>query len=167
MKPLFVILLVGSLALGCRSARQPVDSAKPLKGWEVYAIGTIEVVCEPAFYVRTQDRCLVPADEASGNFQASGILLKVVQPEYLARSIVAFHFDFPESWNYWYKPGVLYRGRVSTNHIGRLAFMCDSGWAAVSTNNVSGMLNPQGGANGRQPSSSNANQTPAADGSRR
>ena len=167
MKPVFAILLVSSLAMGCRSTRQPVDSAKPLEGWEVYAWGTIEVTCEPAYYVRTQDRCLVPADEAAGDFQASGILLKVVQPEHLARSVVAFHFDLPEPWNRWYKPGILYRGRVSTNHIGRLAFMCDSGWPAVSTNAVLRTPNPQGGANGRQPSGSETNRTSGAAAPRR
>jgi hypothetical protein len=90
----------------------------------------MEVTCKPVYYRRAEDEVLVPAEEAqrTGKLTVSGVVLSIVEPKGLSGEVFAFHFDFPEAWDYWYRPGFLYRGQIQTNYIGSLAFMSDSGF---------------------------------------
>jgi hypothetical protein len=125
-----------------------------------------EVTCKPAYYRRSNDGCLVPAEAAreTADFEASGIIFMIVKPSALEGQVVALHFDWPKKWDRLYKADVLYTGFAHTQDIGRIAFLCDTGsWRPASTNRPS----LQGGANGKQPSGPETNQTPAAPASHR
>ena len=165
MRPLIVVLLVGSLAMGCHTqkpTRQPAHYAKPLEGWEEYAQGTIQVTSRPVYYRRAGDDFLIPVEQAryAESLLASGIVLSIVQPQDLAGQVVAFHFDFPEPWDLWYKPDMLYSGLVRTGRVGGIFFMCDPGWHAASTDRTSVTPNLQGGANALTPAEAVSRRSP-------
>jgi hypothetical protein len=125
-----------------------------------------EVVCKAAYYRRDSDGLLVPLEEARNmtNLMVSGVVLTVVEPQHFSGQVLSFHFDYgAEKWDHWYKPDLLYSGVIPTSCIGRLLFLCDPGF----TNRAPRSPNPQSGANGRQPLSSETNRTPAAAASRR
>jgi hypothetical protein len=125
-----------------------------------------EVTCKPIYYRRDSDGVLVPVEEAkrTPDLMVSGVVLTVVEPHRFDGQVLSFHFDYgAEKWDHWYKPDRLYSGSIPTACIGRLLFLCDPGF----TNRPSGAPNLQGRANGRQPFSSETNQTSAAAASRR
>jgi len=142
MRALFAGALLALVGFGCRTHEAALQTDHPstlFTGWQSPHGEQVEVTCKPAYYLREHDIVLVPADAArrDADFRAIGIVLEVVQPYGLAGKVIAFHFDFPEKWDSWYKPDVLYVGMVHTRDIGRLAFMCDPGWHAASTNRLS------------------------------
>ncbi len=172
MKRFFTILLLAALGFnfGAQAAGHETNHpATTFSEWQVDAVGRIKVTCKPSYYLRERDGYLVPAEEARQvkDLMIGGIVLTVVQPERLAGQVVAFHVDFPEKWDHWYKPDVLYTGTIKPEYVGRLAFMCDPGWRPAATNHVSGTPNQNGPANGSQPSRSETNRTSSAAGSRR
>ena len=169
MKRFFTILLLATSVFSLRAQAAGDETNQPattFSEWQVDAVGRIKVTCKPSYYVRERDGYLVPADEARQvkDLVIGGIVLTVVQPERLAGQVVAFHVDFPEKWDHWYKPDVLYTGTIRPVYIGRLAFMCDPGWRPASTNHVSG-TRKNGPANGSQPVGSETNRTSSAAGS--
>lgn len=128
-----------------------------------------EVTCRAAYYRRFNDDVLFPVAEArrAEKLMVSGVVLTVVAPREFAGQVVAFHFDYgSEPWDHWYKPDVLYAGKVPRSWIGRLAFMCDPGWHAA-TNQVPAEPSKQGGTNQRQPFRSETNRASPAAASRR
>jgi len=166
MSKFFTTILLG-LALLSAAAQEAdhqtnrIPTAFP--EWEKLADPSTQVTCKPAYYRRLSDGFLVPAEEASSvkDLRVDGIVLSIVQPDNFKGQVLAFHFDFPEQWDHWYKPDILYTGVIRTGYIGRLAFMCDPGWHPAATNGVPGAPNPQGGANGGQPFGSETNRTSA------
>ena len=164
----FHILAVLGLAVGMCTAQgsgsHTNSAAKPLP--HSWVDDRTEIVCKPAYYRRDGDGLLVPLEEARHmtNLMVSGVVLTVVEPQRFSGQVLSFHFDYgAEKWDHWYKPDLLYSGSIPTACIGRLLFLCDPGF----TNRPSGAPNPQGGANGRQPFSSETNRTSAAAASRR
>src|SRR2546428_4838613 len=139
MRTLIAVSLLSLLAIGCRTQKPPRQTAVPSKplpeGSELYRKFHIHVTCEPAYYRRYSDGHLVSAEDAryGEDFSASGIVLRIVKPESFAGKIIAFHFDFPEKWNAWYKADVIYEGTIDERYVGMMAFMCDPGWKPPAT----------------------------------
>ena len=172
MKTLVTSVLLAISSLNCRTqgaGHQTNHPASAFPEWQSSPIERIEVTCKPAYYVRESDGFLVPAEEARRvkDFLIRGIVLSIVQPERLAGQVVAFHVDFPEKWDHWYKPDLSYSGSIKPEYIGRLAFMCDPGWHPAQTNRISRTPNKSGAANGSQPIRSQTNGTSSTAGSRR
>jgi hypothetical protein len=161
---LFALGLSVSVCAAEPADRQTNNTAKALP--PSWIDDKTEVTCKPAYYRRASDGLLVPVEEArrTDNLRVSGVVLSVVGPDRFANQVVAFHFDFPEQWDHWYKPDLLYSGVIPTYYIGRLLFMCDDG---SLRNGLSPSPNRQGGANGRQPVQSETNRKPAAAAPRR
>jgi hypothetical protein len=122
--------------------QQPNQTVRPFPyDW---VVDQTEITCKPAYYRRANDDVLVPVEAAKymDNLTVSGIVLTVVEPKHLAGQVLSFHCDFPEPWNSYYKPDLLYSGAVPTDFIGRLRFMCDTG---SLTNRNPGLRKSQAG----------------------
>ena len=162
-KTLIAFWLMARICDGQELSRQTNHTAKPIS--PSWVDDKTAITCKAIYYRRASDQLLLPVEEArrTGNLTVSGIVLSVVDPKRLAGQVLSFHFDFPEPWDHWYKPDLLYAGVVPTACIGRLLFLCDSG---SLTNRVTGAPK-QAGADGEQPSSSETNRTSGAAAPRR
>lgn len=90
----------------------------------------VHVTCTPAFYQNEATGELVEADAAKlmASFRSHAIVLRVLGPEQMKGEVIRFHFDFPEPWDSWYKPGRVYEGTLSRQFIGAAGYYCDPGW---------------------------------------
>jgi hypothetical protein len=121
---------------GCRVQQANRHSASPaatFPDWQI-AGEELDVTCRPLYYARWSDRSLVPVHEArvGEDFDAAGIVFEITDPEHLAGKVIAFHFDWPQKWDAWYKHDVHYLVTVREQYIGSLAFLCDPGFPVAS-----------------------------------
>jgi hypothetical protein len=172
MKATLLLLFFGLVsflanAQESKFATNRLEAASP--DWYKLTGPQVQVICKPDYYRRAADGFLIPVQSARlmKSLTVDGIVLTVVKPEHLEGQVIAFHFDFPEDWDHWYKPDVLYTGVTTTNNIGVFGFRCDPGWHPASTNAPPGVPNQHGAANGSQPLRAETNRTSSAAGSRR
>lgn len=134
MKLFVAVVLVSMVAAGCRTRETPIQVNGPAEA-EEHPYGLVyHVTCVPAYYKRADDDCLVPAKDAQHgpDFNAVGIVLRVVSPKSQEGKVMAFHFDIPEKWNHWYKPDRVYAGKIHEREIGTMTFRCDPGLREVT-----------------------------------
>ena len=134
MRVLLSMVLALSATCGCRTPSTASADQPPSIDDSLRAYGQITITCTPQWYRRVGDSALVSADRAlsEGHFNADGVVLRIQSPTSFHGMVLSFHFDFPEEWNHWYKPGVTYTGPVATNIIGRMNFLCDPGLRATA-----------------------------------
>ena len=136
MRLLLCFLLVLPTVFSCRN-RPPANAHKYLSTNDIMrAYGKIEVTCTPQYYRRAGDDALISVENASSqndDFNATGIVLRIETPQSQAGKILSFHFDFPEKWNHWYRPGRSYVGFIKTNTIGAMSFLCDPGLREITS----------------------------------